>query len=213
MKKRSESGDSAKIQKGGRIIPSRMWGQGAQAFWRRLAFRERALIVMGVFVPALDQLLRLGSLGVTMKAVGMGIREPLDFDSRLWLGFIILGAAGITVLIQIFSGRVKKGLKIQFTRIIRRIYAGMMVKAAMLPIEEREAEVESLLNEERNFMSSATSGVLAILEFVASVFLVVVLIVILTWFNWLVGATLLGAGLVALIILKFKIKSSPPKGE
>ena len=60
-------------------------------------------------------------------------------------------------------------------------------------------------------MNSATSGVLDLIDFIAAISLVVVLLVILTWFNWIVGAIILVAGLVALLILKYKIKSSPRK--
>lgn len=218
MKKKAQSSDDGKRTrekslpaKSARIIPSRMWGQGALALWRSLSFRERTLIVMGIFVPALDQISRLGSLGVTMKAVGMGIREPLDPDMRLLLGLIILGATGITALIQIFSGRVKKGLKVQNTRLIRRIYGGIVAEAGKLPHGDCEEEVKHLINEERNFMNSAMSGVSALIEFFAAIFLVLILLGILTWFDWIVGVTLLVAGLVALVVLKHRIKSAPQK--
>lgn len=218
MKKKAKSGDAGKgtrkvsgPDKGARIIPSRTWGQGARALWRSLSFRERSLMLMGVLVPALDQISRLASLGVTMKAVGMGIREPLDFEMRLWLGLIILAATGIAVFIQMFSSRVKKLMKAQITRMVRGVYGGMVAEAAKLPSEESGAEVKALLEDERNFTNSATSGISAILEFFASIFLVLVLLVILTWFNWVVGAIILGAGFVALIVLKFRVQSTPTK--
>lgn len=218
MKKKAESGDAGKgtrkvsgPDKGARLIPSRTWGQGARALWRSLSFRERALMLMGVLVPALDQISRLASLGVTMKAVGRGIRQPLDLEERIWLGLIILAATGVSALIAIFSTRVKKNLKILVTRIARRIYGRMMAATTELPLEERKAEVATLVDEERNFINSATSGVLDLIDFIAAISLVVVLLVILTWFNWIVGVIILVAGLVALLILRFKIKSSPRK--
>lgn len=218
MKKKAESGDAGKgtrkgsgPDKGSRLIPSPTWGQGARALWRGLSFRERSLMLMGILVPALDQISRLASLGVTMKAVGRGIRQPLDLEERIWLGLIILAATGISALIAIFSTRVKKNLKILVTRLARRIYGRMMSATKQLPLEEREAEVATLVDEERSFMNSATSGVLDLIDFIAAISLVVVLLVILTWFNWIVGVIILVAGLVALLILKFKIKSSPRK--
>lgn len=216
MKKKAQSGDAGKgtrkvsgPDKGARLIPSRTWGQGARALWRSLSFRERTLIVMGIFVPALDQISRLGSLGVTMKAVGMGIREPLDLEARLLLGLFILGATLIAALIQMLSSRVKRDLKPQITRILRRAYGGMMAEAATLPPDQREDRVKSLLSEEKNFFNSATSGLIAAVDFFAAVFLVLILLGILTWFNWIVGVILLVAGVVSLIILKNKIKSVP----
>jgi len=216
--KKEQSGDTGKgtrkvsgFDKGTRLIPSRTWGQGARALWRSLSFRERALMLMGVLVPALDQISRLASLGVTMKAVGRGIRQPLDLEERIWLGLIILAATGISALIAIFSSRVKKNLKILVTRIARRIYGRMMAATTRLPFKEREAEVATLLDEERNFMNSATSGLLDLIDFIAAISLVLVLLVILTWFNWIVGVIILVVGLIALLILKFKIKSSPGK--
>ena len=220
MKKKAESGDTGNgtrkvsgsgSDKGARLIPSRTWGQGARALWRSLSFRERALMLMGVLVPALDQISRLASLGVTMKAVGMGIQQPLDLEERIWLALIILAATGVSALIAIFSSRVKKNLKILVTRLARRIYGRMMAATTELPLEERKAEVATLMDEERNFINSATSGVLDLIDFIAAISLVVVLLVILTWFNWIVGAIILVAGLVALLILKFKIKSSTRK--
>ena len=220
MKKKAESGDTGNgtrkvsgsgSDKGARLIPSRTWGQGARALWRSLSFRERALMLMGVLVPALDQISRLASLGVTMKAVGMGIQQPLDLEERIWLALIILAATGVSALIAIFSSRVKKNLKILVTRLARRIYGRMMAATTELPLEERKAEVATLMDEERNFINSATSGVLDLIDFIAAISLVVVLLVILTWFNWIVGAIILVVGLVALLILKFKIKSSPRK--
>lgn len=218
MKKNTESGESGKvtqvsstIPKGSRVIPSRVWLEGGRALWRSLAFREKALILMGILVPALDQISRLASLGVTMKAVSRGIRQPLDLDSRLWLGLIILGATGISALIQLYSGWVKRNLKGQITRMIRRIYGRMMADTSRLPLGEREKEVENLVSEERNFVNSATSGMADFIEFVASLSIVVFLLIILTWFNWVVGAIILGVGLTALLILKFKIKSSSKK--
>lgn len=218
MKEKAQSGDTGNgtrkvsgSDKGARLIPSRTWGQGARALWRSLSFRERALMLMGVLVPALDQISRLASLGVTMKAVGMGIRQPLDLEERIWLALIILAATGVSALIAIFSTWVKKNLKILVTRIARRIYGRMMAATTELPLEERKAEVATLMDEERNFINSATSGVLDLIDFIAAISLVVVLLVILTWFNWIVGVIILVAGLVALLILKFKIKSSPRK--
>jgi ABC-type multidrug transport system fused ATPase/permease subunit len=218
MKKKTESGESGKekrtplqAHKSARVIPSRIWWEGARALWRSLAFRERALILMGILVPALDQISRLASLGITMKAVSRGIRQPLDLESRIWLCLVILGATGISALIALFSSRVKKNLKILVTRLARRIYGRMMAATGQLPLEEREAEIAILIEEERNFMNSATSGALDLIDFVAALSLVVVLLVVLTWFSWIVGAIILVAGLVALLVLKLKIRSSPRK--
>jgi cell division protein FtsB len=218
MKKKSEDRSSEKkvrnapsASKAARVIPSRIWVEAGRALWRSLAFREKALVVMGILAPTLDQVSRLASLGVTMKAVGRGIRQPLDLDSRLWLGLLILGAFGITGLIQIFSKRVQQNSKIQVTRILRRLYGRMVAGAAMLPLEEREKEVANLVSEERSFMTSGTSGISATLDFASEIFIVVVLLVIVTWFNWIVGAIILGAGLVALVTLKFRIKTSERK--
>jgi len=215
MKKKAESGDAEKgprkvsgPDKGARLIPSRTWGQGARALWRSLSFRERAVIVMGVFVPALDQISRLVSLGVMMKAVSRGIRQPLDLDSRIWLGLVILVAAGVAALIQLFSTKVKKDLKIQLTKIIRRSYGRMMVATDALSVDERKAEVQYLVNEERNFMSSAMSGASTLVEFVASIMIVFALLIVLTWFNWIVGAIILSAGLSALLILRLRIRKN-----
>jgi len=215
MKKKAQSGDAGKgtrkvsgPDKGPRLIPSRTWGQGARALWRSLAFRERAVIVMGVFVPALDQISRLVSLGVMMKAVSRGIRQPLDLDSRIWLGLVILVAAGVAALIQLFSTKVKKDLKIQLTKIIRRSYGRMMVATDALSVDERKAEVQYLVNEERNFMSSAMSGASTLVEFVASIMIVFALLIVLTWFNWIVGAIILSAGLSALLILRLRIRKN-----
>jgi len=218
MKKRSEDrGSEKKVRKtslaakSARVIPSRIWVEAGRALWCSLAFREKALVVMGILAPTLDQVSRLASLGVTMKAVGRGIRQPLDLDSRLWLGLLILGAFGITGLIQIFSKRVQQNSKIQVTRILRRLYGRMMAGAARLPLEEREKEVANLVSEERSFMTSGTSGISATLDFASEIFIVVVLLVVVTWFNWIVGAIILGVGLVALVILKFRIKTSERK--
>lgn len=214
MKKKNEkrgakgaSPGAPRNAKGAGIIPSRTWWEGARSFWRGLAFREKALILMGVIIPALDQISRLASLGITMKAVSKGIRQPLDLDARLWLGLVILAATGVSALIQLFSSRVKRKLKVQVTRMVRRVYGAMMAETAELPRGERDEKIESLVNEERNFMTSATSGVSASIEFVAAVFIVVFLLGVLTWFNWIVGAIILGSGLVALLVLRFRIKS------
>jgi ABC-type multidrug transport system fused ATPase/permease subunit len=192
-------------------MPSGLWLQGGKAIWRSLAFRQRGLILLGIMVPALDQISRLGSLGITMKAISRGVRQPLDLDSRLWLGLVILGASGLSALIAMFSNRVKKNLKTSVTRIARKIHGRMMAATSILPLEEREAEIANLVNEEKNFMNSATSGVIDLIDFVAAVLLVIVLVAVLTWFNWIVGLIILSAGLIALLVLRFKVKLSPKK--
>lgn len=166
---------------------------------------------MGILAPAMDQVSRLASLGVTMKAVGRGIRQPLDLDARLWLALLILGAFGVTGLIQIFSKWVKQNSKIQVMRILRRLHGRIVAEAAELPLDEREKEVADRVGEERNFMTSGTSGVAATLDFASEIFIVVVLLIVVTWFNWIVGAIVLAAGLIALVTLKLRIKTSGPK--
>ena len=192
-------------------MPSSLWLQGGKAIWRSLAFRQRGLILLGIMVPALDQISRLGSLGITMKAISRGVRQPLDLDSRLWLGLLILGASGLSALIAMFSNRVKKNLKTSVTRIARKIHGRMMAATSILPLEKREAEIANLVNEEKSFMNSATSGVIDLIDFVAAVLLVIVLVAVLTWFNWIVGLIILSAGLIALLVLRFKVKLSPKK--
>lgn len=193
------------------FIPSRVWWEGARSLWRGLAFREKALILMGVLVPALDQIARLASIGVTMRAISSGIRQHPDLETRLWLGFLILGASAISGIVVVASNRVTRNLKILVTRLVRRIYGRMMAATAEIPVDQREAEVATLVAKERDFIASASSGILDLVDFVAAVSIVVVLLVALTWFNWIVGAILFGAGLIALLILKFRVRTSPTK--
>jgi len=208
--KRSST-DSIREPKATKIIPSRVWWEGARTLWRGLAFKEKALIAMGIFVPALDQIARLASIGVTMRAISSGIRQHPDLETRLWLGFLILGASAVSGLVVMASNRVTKSLKILVTRLVRRIHGRMMAATAGISIDEREGAISSLLAKERDFVSSATSGVLDLIDFIAAVSIVVVLLIALTWFNWIVGAILLIAGLVALSILKFKVRTSQAK--
>lgn len=205
------SPDLDREPKATKIIPSRVWWEGARLFWRGLALREKALILMGVVVPALDQIARLASIGVTMKAISSGIRQHPDLETRLWLGALILGASAVSGLIVVVSNRVTRNLKILVTRLVRGIYGRIMATTAAIPIDEREVEVAALVAKEREFIASASSGILDLVDFVAAVSIVVVLLVALTWFNWIVGAILFGAGLVALLILKFKVRTSPTK--
>lgn len=193
------------------LIPSRTWVQGARALWGGLPLSERGLLVLGVFVPALDQVSRLGSLGVMIRAVGYGIRKPLDLEMRLWLGLIILGATLVSVFVQMCSERVKNGLKAQNTRMARRMYGVMMAEAARLPSEERKEQVQHLLGEEKGFLGSATSGLSATIGFLSEVFLVLVLLAILAWFDWIVGAILLVAGVAMLMVLRCRVKASPQR--
>lgn len=205
------SPDSSREPKAPNIIPSRVWGEGARMLWRGLAFKEKALIVMGIFVPALDQIARLASIGVTMRAISSGIRQHPDLETRLWLGFLILGASAISGLIIMASDRVTKNLKILVTRQVRRIYGRIMAATVMIPFNEREVGINSLVAKERDFITSATSGLIDLIEFIASVSIVVVLLLALTWFNWIVGAILFVSGFIALLILKFRVRTSPAK--
>lgn len=166
---------------------------------------------MGVFVPAFDQIARLASIGVTMKAISSGIRQHPDLETRLWLGGGILAASAISGLVVMASNRVTKNLKVLVTRLVRRVYGRIMATTAAIPIDERETEVAALVAKERDFIASASSGILDLVDFVAAVSIVVVLLIALTWFNWIVGAILFGAGLVALLILKLKVRTSPTK--
>lgn len=208
--KRSEP-DSGREPKAPKIIPSRVWGEGARMLWRSLAIKEKSLIVMGIFVPALDQIARLASIGVTMKAISSGIRQHPDLETRLWLGFLILGASAVSGLVVVASNRVTKNLKILVTRIVRRIHGRIMAAAAGAPLDERDGVINSLMAKERDFVASATSGFLDLIDFVAAVSIVVVLLVALAWFNWIVGAVLLVAGLAALAVLKFKVRKTQVK--
>lgn len=194
-----------------KIIPSRVWWEAAWTFWRGLAFKEKALIVMGVFVPALDQIARLASIGVTMKAISSGVRQHPDVETRLWLGFLILAASAISGLIVVVSNRVTRNLKGLVTRLVRRIYGRIMAATAGIPIHERESQIASLVARERDFVKTATSGLLDFIDFVAAVSIVVVLLLALAWFNWIVGSILFVSGLVALLILKFRIRTTTPR--
>ncbi len=205
------SPDLNRESKATKIIPSRVWWEGARIFWRGLAFKEKALIAMGVFVPALDQIARLASIGVTMRAISSGIRQHPDLETRLWLGGGILAASAISGLIVVASNRVTKNLKILVTRLVRRIYGRIMAATAGMPLNERESQIASLVSKERDFINAATSGLLDLIDFVAAVSIVVVLLLALTWFNWIVGAILFVAGLVALLILKFRVRTSSSK--
>lgn len=203
--------DSSREPKPAKIIPSRVWGDGARMLWRGLSIKEKALIVMGIFVPALDQIARLASIGVTMKAISSGIRQHPDLETRLWLGFLILGTSAISGLVVVASNRVTKNLKMLVTRIVRRIHGRIMAAAAERSLDEREAAISALIAKERDFVASATSGVLDLIDFVAAVSIVVVLLVALAWFNWIVGAILLVAGLIALSVLRFKVTKTQAK--
>lgn len=209
-RKRS-SPDSLGEPRAANLIPSRVWWEGVRSLWRGLAIREKALILMGVIVPALDQIARLGSLGVTMKAISSGIRQHPDLETRLWLGFLILGAGAISGLIIMASDRVTKNLKILVTRQVRRIYGRIMAATVLIPLNERETGINSLVTKEREFITSATSGLIDLIDFIASVSIVVVLLIALTWFNWIVGAILFVSGVIALLILKFRVRTSPAK--
>lgn len=196
-----------------RVIPSRIWFEGARAVWRSLAFRERVLLLMAAMVPALDHVSRLASLGVMMKAVSQGVKHHLDLETRLWLGVTILVSSGLAILIKMLSTWVKKNLKILFTGILRRIYGRMMAETISMPTAEREREVERLLREERSFMTSTLSAMSELVEFVAIIIIVVSLLGVLTWFNWIVGVIILGAGFLALLILRAKIRKKPVREE
>jgi len=208
--KRSSPG-SSREPKAPNIIPSRVWGEGARFLWRALDFKEKALIVMGIFVPALDQIARLASIGVTMKAISSGVRQHPDLETRLWLGALILAASAISGLVVMASNRVTRNLKIFVTRLVRRIHGRIMANTSGTPLSRRDAEIASLVSKERDFVSSATSGFLDLIDFVAAVSIVIVLLIALTWFNWLVGAILMLAGFVALLLLKFKVRTASPK--
>lgn len=194
------------------LLPSRTWLRGARALWKILSRRERCLFVLGILVPALDQVSRLGSLGVTIRAVGYGIRQPLDLDKRLWLSLIILGATLVSVFIQMGASRVKRGLKAAISHLARRLYGQLMLAAAQHPPDERKALVAQLLAEEKGFHGSATTGTAALIEFLAATFLVLVLLGILAWFDWRVGLGLLCAMLGTLTLLRFRVKAASIKG-
>jgi len=208
--KRSEP-DSGREPKAPKIIPSRVWGEGARMLWRSLAIKEKSLIVMGIFSRRSNQIARLASIGVTMKAISSGIRQHPDLETRLWLGFLILGASAVSGLIIMASDRVTKNLKILITRQVRRIYGRIMAATVLMPLNEREAGITALVSKERDFITSATSGFIDLIDFIASVSIVVVLLLALTWFNWIVGSILFVSGAIALLILKFRVRTSPAK--
>lgn len=209
---RAENGKASRSSGVG-LIPSRTWLDGARAIWSDLSFRERGLFLLGILLPVLDKIASLCSLSVTMRAVSYGIRKPLDLEMRLWLGLTILVATLLSEFIMVLSNRVKKGLKVQNTRLVRRMYGAMMVQAARLPSEKRRERLQQLINEERNFISSAVSGLSDSVEFLASIFLVTVLLGLLTWFKWQVGVVLFAAILIALLVLRWRLAHKSPQRE
>jgi hypothetical protein len=194
-----------------RLVPSGVWVNGIRALWAELKFRERGIIILGIFLPILDHVSRLGSLGITMKAVSRAVRHPLDIDARLWLSLVIFCAFGAAALIQISSSRARRGLKLQLTKIVRKAHGRMMATAVNLPLEDRDAHVNGLLKGEKDFVNSATSGLLALVEFLTSFQVVALLLAVLIWFSPAVGAILMVCGLSALLILRRRIRNPAVK--
>lgn len=195
------------------IIPSRIWAEGVHAIWSSLSLRERGLLLLGATAPMINQISGLASFWVIIQAINYGIRKPLELEIRLWLGLVILVASLVSICTQILSDRVTKTLKAQNMRMIRRMYGTIMAEASKLTCDKRKQWVKQVIDEEKTFVSSSATGVSAAIEFLAAIFLVVGLLGILAWFDWIVGAILLVSGLVTLMILRHKIKTQNNEDE
>ncbi len=195
------------------LIPSRIWAEGVQAIWSSLSLRERGFLILGAIAPMINQISGLASFWVTIQAINYGIRRSLELEMRLLLGLVILGASLVGICTQTLSDRVSKTLKAQNMRMIRRMYGTIMAEASMLTCDNRKQWVKRVIDEERIFISSAATGVSAVIEFLAAIFLIVGLLGILAWFDWIVGVILLVSGLITLMILRHKIKTQNNEGE
>jgi len=171
------------------------------------------MIVTGLILPALDQIARLGSLGITMKALSHAVMQSMALDLRVWLSLMIFAAFMVAALIQFCSGRVKRGLKIEFTGIARRAYGMIMADCAKLPPGEKGEKVRKLLREETDFIRSATSGLSAMFELLSSTLIIAVLLGILLWFSPVVGGILFFSGLTAFLILRMRVRRPAENSE
>lgn len=188
------------------VLPSRIWWTGACALWFGLRKREKALVLLGVILPAMEQLAKLGSLGVAMKAVSHGVRGALSHQVRIELCVAILVAFSVAAAIQFLAAKAKMRLRRLILLTARKCQTANLVEREDASLGQDGKHLRKALRKEQRLVMSACVGIQSLIDFSSAALIVAILLVVVIWFNLAVGAIMLASGAIALFVLRARTR-------
>ncbi len=198
------------------VLPSRIWWRGARALWRGLKKGEKATLLLGMLLPVMEKLAKLGSLGMAMKAVGHSVRGALSQQVRIELCLAILLAFGLASLIQLLAEKVRMRLRRLILQTTERCQASLFAAASddFQGLQRKAARKRK--KRERTFLKSGCVGIQSLVDFFSAALIVMILLCVVVWFNLTVGVIMMVSGAMALFVLRSRTrgrKEMPEEGD
>ncbi|MEM9016039.1 MAG: hypothetical protein AAGC68_03430 [Verrucomicrobiota bacterium] len=214
MEASNGSGESLRSEtKKKRVVPSTIWIKGARALWNQFTGKEKSIFLFGLLLPTLDQLARLGSLGLAMRLMSHAVTTPLEQSTRIQLCFLIFGAFAIAAVIQTANAKLRIKLKNLIDETVKRVQEVRLSETLEKAKEDPVGSVSIFLKKNKAFTRAASSGMLSLIEFAACSFMVVVLLGVVLWFDVAIGTVTITAGAVALIVLRSNSRRKKKQNE
>jgi hypothetical protein len=189
-KKLSPSGtkrnESRRKQSTFRPLPSKAWLHGGLSILKNLNFSEWLILAGRVFLPVLDKISKIVSIGVAIKIVVYGVKTTPDDQTRFLLGGAIFMAFGIAGMIQVSAEAVREKMETLIGSLVERLYQGPDSSSGEFDAERRK---ESFQNQKR-----VGKGLSAAIGFTSSLALIAILIVLVGWFEPMIGFAVLVLG-------------------
>lgn len=184
-----------------RPLPSKAWLKGGVGILKGLSFPEWMILIGRIFLPVLDKISKIVSVGVAIKIVVYGVKTTPDDQTRLLLGGAIFMAFGIAGMIQVAAESVRERMETLIGSLVQKI------------LDDSDSGVESpdgkSERESRQIRKKVGKGLSAAVGFSSSLALIVILTVMVGWFDPRIGIAVLFLGLLLVNGLRLRRQKKP----
>ena len=176
--------------------------------WGLMHPRERFVGFLALFLPILNRIAILGSFGVALKLITAAARGEVDPEWRWAASVGVVLAFGLAGLIRWTGEQVSLAFEISSLRIARRILAENLVKARELPNVRRGRIARRFRKVEGSIARKWSAIQVNLVELAASLAVIGVLMVLVTWVLPLIGVIMVGGGILVLCYFCIRVKRS-----
>jgi len=187
----------------GGLLPSGLWGDFICRLAKKLGFRDRLILLLGLTLPAVNKGTNIGSFGVAIKAIMMGVQGDLTRTEEYVVGGIVFAAFVFAALIRFAAGRVEVAIDRIALQLVRGIAADQLVAMRTVPPESREEALGAFQRAETKFIRNGSNLLRNLITFVSLVLVLLILLAVIVWVSPLVAGIFI-AGVVAILLFMRK---------
>lgn len=191
-----------------RFAPSKVWFGFATFLWKRVATRDRFLVLSCLLLPAANRISTLVAFGITIKSINRAVRGELGSSEELLLGGAVVGAFVLSEILSVLAARADVSMHRVALALSRELRADELIRLRERGVKTRRESLEHLEGSEKDPALAAALLIQNLVRFASLIFLVVSLLLVIGIISPLVSGFIALGGGILLLFLRLRIRPS-----